>query len=628
MSIEHTLGSPTSTVLVVAPMPAAPASAGNRKRLSLICSALQRAGFAVDFAYFAHEDQVYRRFGQHPPTDLAKMSTTFQRTFLIETQDIIPLKTRSPAFGIDEWGSTALDRFVSWYAEEYSDTVAILVNYVFLSRCLDHAPNMLKIIDTHDRFADRQLQYRPFRAEPNFYYTDSASEAAALDRADVVLAIQSEEAAHFAALTDRQVLLLPPMFPVRSQFSAPYGIRKIGFVGHGNDPNLFSIGKFAHEWAAGWTPDRPELRIAGEICNALGSLNLPGVSLLGYVDDLAAFYADTDLIVAPMLMGSGLKMKVAEALSYGVPVVGTEIGFEGFDAEAPAHKCAGVAAVKATILKLQSNPVALKALTEACAELLERFNAMSQQAEAELASVIKASIRGRSASVVPAAAFASSAASVESVGQSWPICVRSANSLLSDDPAHGQLLATERFGEDAALATQYSPERRRWFAGSTPPLEKQSSIGPVSVALSPEWVRGKRLTREIRESAAYAFRDILADWTTQCRCVGVSSKGFVLAVPMPSHLLTGTPAIAAFLIAADGAHAHELAIDGIAPLSLSPGYAFKASRLDLTPVPAIVKISCMGPASVVANGTVLFLTDDLIGRITIVPPPIRENIRP
>ena len=210
---------PIATVLVVAPMPAAPASAGNRKRLALTCSALQRAGFAVDFAYFAHEDQVYRRFGQHPPTDLAAMQADFQRTFLIEANETIPLKTRSLTFGIDEWDSAALDRFVAWYAAEHPDTVAILVNYVFLSRCLDYAQDMLKLIDTHDRFADRQLQYRPFRAEPNFYYTDRESEAAALDRADVVLAIQSEEAAYFAGLTSRRVLLLPPVFPVRAPFS-------------------------------------------------------------------------------------------------------------------------------------------------------------------------------------------------------------------------------------------------------------------------------------------------------------------------------------------------------------------------------------------------------------------------
>ena len=613
---------PIATVLVVAPMPAVPASAGNRKRLALTCSALQRAGFAVDFAYFAHEDQVYRRFGQHPPTDLAAMQASFQRTFLIEANETIPLKTRSLIFGIDEWGSAALDRFVAWYAAEHPDTVAILVNYMFLSRCLDYAQDMLKLIDTHDRFADRQLQYRPFRAEPNFYYTDRKSEAAALDRADVVLAIQSEEAAYFAGLTDRRVLLLPPVFPVRAPFSAPRVIARIGFVGHGNDPNLFSISKFAHAWAAGWTPDKPELRIAGEICHALGGLDLPGVMLLGYVDDLERFYAETDVIVAPMLMGSGLKMKVAEALSYGVPVVGTAIGFEGFGAEELAHRCADVAEVKAAILALRSDPAGLSALTQACATLFARFNAISLQAEAELADVIHAASHRRPVAVAPPAAI------VESMEQSWPIGVRSANSALQDHPAYGRLLATERLGVTAAQAIRYAPERRRWFAGSTPARETTASLGLVAVAMSPEWVREKRLPREIREAAARAFRDVQPDWATAARCVGASANGFALALVLPSHLLTGVRAVAAFLIEPDGGRAHELTLDGIAPLSLSPGFAYEAPRRELTPVPAVVSVSGIGLAPIAPNGTVLFLTDDLIGRIAIASAHAGGTIQP
>jgi len=622
MSLDHASDGPVSTILVVAPMPTAPASAGNRKRLALTCSALRRAGFAIDFAYFAHEDQVYRRFGQHPPTDLAAMQADFQRTFLIEAHETIPLKTRSPAFGIDEWGSRALDQFVAWYAGEYPNTVAILVNYVFLSRCLDHASDMLRLIDTHDRFADRQLQYRPFRAEPNFYYTDRANEAAALDRADVVLAIQSEEAAYFTAATDRRVLLLQPMFPVRAPFSAPRAIERIGFVGHGNDPNLFSISKFAHAWAAGWTPDKPELRIAGEICNALGGFDLPGVRLLGYIDDLAAFYAETDVIVAPMLMGSGLKMKVAEALSYGVPVVGTAIGFEGFPAESSAHRCADIAAVKATILTLRADPAGLAILTETCAKLFARFNANSQQAEGELVDVIRAAIGKRPDAVAPPATI------VELVAPSWPICARTASSALPDDPALGRLLATERLSEDAALEIRYAPERRHWFAGSMPAPEKTPLLGPVSVALSPEWVREKRLPREIREAAAYAFSEARPDWATAARCVGASANRFNLALILPSHLLTGARVVAAFLIEPDNARARELVLDGIAPLSLSTGFGFEASRVDLTPVPAVLSLSVMGAVPVPPNGTVLFLTDDLIGRIAIAPGCIGEIIRP
>ena len=362
------------------------------------------------------------------------------------------------------------------------------------------------------------------------------------------------------------------------------------------------------------------MRIAGEICHSLGGLDLPGVMLLGYVDDLTTFYAETDVIVAPMLMGSGLKMKVAEALSYGVPVVGTAIGFEGFGAEAAAHRCADVAAVKAAILALRSDPAALAALTEACATMFARFNTISQQAEAELADVIHA------ASCKQPVAVAATAAFVEPTAQSWPIDVRSVNSALQDDPAFGQLLATERLDEEAARAIRYAPERRRWFAGSTLAPETTLSLGPVAVALSPEWVRGKRLPHVIREAAACAFRDARPDWATTAQCVGASANGFALALVLPSHLLTGVRAVAAFLIEPNGGRAHELTLDGIAPLGLPPGFAFETQRAELTPVPGVVSVSGIGLAPIAPNGTVLFLTDDLIGRIAIAPA--RGSIQP
>ncbi|WP_375462386.1 glycosyltransferase [uncultured Methylobacterium sp.] len=615
-------------ILVVAPMPAAPASAGNRRRLALTCQALQRAGFALDFAYFAHEDQIYRRFGQRPPTDFAAMAAAFRRTFLIEADETIPLKSRSGPFGIDDWASAALDRFVAWYAEAHPGTVAVLVNYVFLSRCLERVPaGILKLIDTHDRFTDRHLQYRPFRAEPNFFYTDRAGEAAGLARADVVLAIQAEEAAHFADLTDRRVLLLPPAFPVHAPFAAPAGIARIGFVGHGNDPNLFSISKFAHAWTMGWTPDRPELLIAGEICNALGGLSLPGVRLLGYVEDLRGFYAQTDVIVAPMLMGSGLKMKVAEALSHGVPVVGTGIGFEGFGAEAPAHRCAGVEAVKATILALHRDEAGLAALTRACAALLDRYNDHARRSEAELAALIgaaargKAEARGKPDEGAPVAA-PSPSTDAEEAGLA---CARALDSPVLDDPERGRLVATERLSEDAARALRYAPERRRWFAA--PAVAAGRSLGPVRVAFSPEWVRDRRLPGAAREAAILAFRDAVADWTTDGRRVGAGGAGFDLALRVPSHFLTGPRSVAAFLVEAAGGRAHELTLDGLAPLHGAPGLAFDAARPDLTPVPALASFRHAGPGPLPAEGTVLVLSDDLIGRVRIVADrPSAESV--
>lgn len=73
------------------------------------------------------------------------------------------------------------------------------------------------------------------------------------------------------------------------------------------------------------------------IVGGLGSDTLPlagtGVETLGPVDDVAEFYGQIDLSLAPMLLGGGIKVKVIESLARGVPVLGTEFAFDGFPPE-------------------------------------------------------------------------------------------------------------------------------------------------------------------------------------------------------------------------------------------------------------------------------------------------------
>jgi len=57
----------------------------------------------------------------------------------------------------------------------------------------------------------------------------------------------------------------------------------------------------------------------------------PSVVVTGTVDDLTPYYARTRVAVAPLLAGSGSRLKILEALSFGRPVVSTTIGVEGLE---------------------------------------------------------------------------------------------------------------------------------------------------------------------------------------------------------------------------------------------------------------------------------------------------------
>jgi len=625
-------GAPAArTVLVLAPMPVFPTLAGNRRRLLAVCEMLARGGFAVDFAYFAHEDQVYRRYGQHPPTDDARTEQAFRRVFRIEPRDPIPLRSAGRPFGIDDWCPDEVGDFVAWYFRHHPETRAIIVNYVFLSRVLERVPaGTLKLIDTHDRFADRHLIYRPFGMEPSFFYTDAAGEGAGLDRADTVLAIQANEAAYFSTVTDRPVLLLPPRLLRRSTPRTVTRLRRIGFIGHGNDANRLSIRAFAEIWIRGWEPGMPELVVAGEVCGALGLETCPGLTLLGRVAEVETFYDAVDAVVAPMLMGTGLKMKVAEALSYGLPVIGTAAAFDGFDPYAVAHRLPGVEAVREAVLALRSDAAGLAALCADCADLFRRFEARCAEAEARCLGLIeKAS--GEPAAPADLPAVPPPRSRSVCLGAVTVTEMRDLESLPTHHPDHGILVATERAGPDAS-AQAYTPIRRRWFARQSrvdaieDRGERQALVDSLSatrLALSPEWVRTPALPQAHRELLVPLLLAAEPDWWSAAHLLGRADGRFDLVTCLPSAFLTSPPRMVCFVAASSGSRAVSVGATGAEPLMRQVGLRRASPDLTLDLVPAVLTLDADPRDRQRAEGLrpdrILVLADDLLGHLIIEP---------
>jgi glycosyltransferase involved in cell wall biosynthesis len=55
----------------------------------------------------------------------------------------------------------------------------------------------------------------------------------------------------------------------------------------------------------------------------------PNVRATGFVEDISPYFRDAALFVLPMRIGTGIKVKLFEAMAYGLPVVTTAKGVEG-----------------------------------------------------------------------------------------------------------------------------------------------------------------------------------------------------------------------------------------------------------------------------------------------------------
>ncbi|RLI62703.1 MAG: hypothetical protein DRO67_06900, partial [Candidatus Asgardarchaeum californiense] len=80
-------------------------------------------------------------------------------------------------------------------------------------------------------------------------------------------------------------------------------------------------------------PDIKVFFIGASPCSKLLNMaeKYPNIRILGYVDDIRPHVQKISIFIAPIISGSGTKIKVLNALAMGKPVVTTSIGAEGID---------------------------------------------------------------------------------------------------------------------------------------------------------------------------------------------------------------------------------------------------------------------------------------------------------
>jgi len=162
------------------------------------------------------------------------------------------------------------------------------------------------------------------------YELSAEDEFRLLGQADVVVAIQEEEArAVRAALPDAGVIVAPHAAEIGAA-AQPGDDDTLLFVGSNTPPNVTALEHFfANTWPAirARRPDA-KLIVAGSVNRAFGQAP-EGVRFAGLVPDLGPLYRDAGVIISPLVTGSGLKIKLIEAMAAGKAVVGTNITAQG-----------------------------------------------------------------------------------------------------------------------------------------------------------------------------------------------------------------------------------------------------------------------------------------------------------
>ena len=363
---------------------------GNSRVMRIWLDHLQNAGYRVHLLYYGY--------------DFRHVTSAMRRDANRRFDVYLEVPVQSALVGhnlnalnvhVDDWCGPELLAAVETLTARYEYDVAI-VNYCFMSAAFEriHAYTR-KILLTHDSFADRnRKQLERGYPEAGWVSLDIRGERQACERADVVVALQSDEAAYFRALVrpGTEVAVVPPIIPRGPHRPARRaGKLKIGYFGSANWVNEHNL----HDYLIAWLrqpilSDQSQLLIAGGLCQTLPAfvpveiVAAAAPELLGYQDDLASFFRRCDVIVNPERGGTGIKIKTLEAMAASVPVLTTRHGAVGLDSSSRFHAATDAEELAELTAELLGDSDLLEQLRRETAEVYDRFVATHGHALAHL----------------------------------------------------------------------------------------------------------------------------------------------------------------------------------------------------------------------------------------------------
>ncbi|MCL5023586.1 MAG: glycosyltransferase [Nitrospirae bacterium] len=159
---------------------------------------------------------------------------------------------------------------------------------------------------------------------------------------DVVTTVNADEAEMIKqAVPDKEVVAIHHPIDRITNMKTPFEERRdLLFVGSSHAPNADAMIFYANEIMPLLQKQLPGIKIyviGGNPDKKLRELKSEDVVLTGFVKDLLPYFEKCRIYCAPLRYGAGVKGKIIEAMSYGLPVVTTPVGAEGLGADNDEH---------------------------------------------------------------------------------------------------------------------------------------------------------------------------------------------------------------------------------------------------------------------------------------------------
>ena len=348
-------------IAIVTHVPFWQRSTGAMARIFSMTQYLVNTGIKVEVFFVGHaalapapESYLFSVTAAYKTSPLSKFGNWFNRiasgvkqsttTVDDDPQEIVPMQ-------IDDFkDAAALRSFESFISQHQPEVVVFeYIAMTYLAAWLKATcPGIPTIIDTHDVLSKRNQQFGEY-GHRHWLDVTAEQEALALSHYDAVLAIQPMEAEVFKAMvSDRPVIVAGHTLTFdRTDTLAKSSNRflnvqantnqmvTLGFLGSRNRANADAINWFLKNCWDELSDDQQfnwQLLITGGVIELIDESyrSFKGILVEPATSDIRSFYKQIDIAINPVRFGTGLKIKNVEALLFGVPLVTSSHGVEGF----------------------------------------------------------------------------------------------------------------------------------------------------------------------------------------------------------------------------------------------------------------------------------------------------------
>jgi glycosyltransferase involved in cell wall biosynthesis len=217
---------------------------------------------------------------------------------------------------------------------------------------------------------------------------------------DAVGAISDNDARSYLEFAGVEARTVPQVVPVVRRVGPEPSAPRLCWIGSLSwNPNVRGLDWFCREVWPLVREQLPEatLEIVGPGLPKDGNGNVipprawraPGITTLGFVEDLTPLSERSTVMVAPVLGATGIRLKLLEAFRRGLPVVTTPDGAAGLNIERSreAFVESEPGAFAASVVELATSGVQRARFREAAYAFLERHNGL-EQAQAAVRALI------------------------------------------------------------------------------------------------------------------------------------------------------------------------------------------------------------------------------------------------